>query len=453
MTLIRAEQLDTSPVGQLVEGMTPDLGCGFLYGPSYLGKTLIALQELALAVANGTPFLGHGTTRGIVAYLFGEGLTDAGVRLKARRVREQYDRQQRAREIARAQGQPAAGEWLASLPPYTDANLLIMPRGFEVPFSPQLALGAPPELRRAVTEISTGAAALAEEAGEPDLALGLVVLDAAADFTSLSLNNDTSANRFMHGLKWVSEKLDCFVLAIAHPAEKNAKTMSLPGTRLKNSSDWVARIEPDLEASADGTPSATIIAEKVKSGGLFDPVGYVIEKIQWKEPDPETGGMRLVRSATIRARETPGLPDMRPDLRQAAQEQYPELLPQAEPVPEKPRKRNGIKPRTACQLIRPAAPSDRSEQAPEPAAGPESLDARLLSVTCPVCQAGPGTSCTAGGSAVDYLVLGARPLVTCHIDRAGLAIVGGQVTEAEVLEAFKGTTAQKPDAEPTGAAS
>lgn len=85
MTLISANDLDTSPVQYLDAGnVIPRIGTGFMWGPSTAGKSLVAL-DLALAVANGTPWLGRKINYpGHVAYCLGEGLSGFGVRTQAR---------------------------------------------------------------------------------------------------------------------------------------------------------------------------------------------------------------------------------------------------------------------------------------------------------------------------------------------------------------------------------
>ena len=68
MTLINASDLDTSPVEWLAEGIVPRSGIGIMWGPSTAGKSLVAL-DLAMAVANGQPWLGRQVNHtGSVAY-------------------------------------------------------------------------------------------------------------------------------------------------------------------------------------------------------------------------------------------------------------------------------------------------------------------------------------------------------------------------------------------------
>ena len=121
MTLISANDLDTSPVEQLADGIIPRLGVGIMWGPSTAGKSLVAL-DLALAVANGTPFLGRNILHpGRVAYALGEGLSGMGVRKQARLARQAADDAQAT----------ALGEAVAA---YTGDNLAIVTEPFVMDF-------------------------------------------------------------------------------------------------------------------------------------------------------------------------------------------------------------------------------------------------------------------------------------------------------------------------------
>jgi hypothetical protein len=452
MTLINADQLDTSPPDYLVDRMIPLIGAGFLYGPSYFAKSLVADQELGLAISNGTRFFGREVVQGNVVICLGEGQADAGVRKQGRLVREQQDRQARAAGIEAKRGPEAAAAWLASLPPYTDERLFVMPEAFAVP------IGSGGEPTRALRQAANEIKQVADD-------LMLVILDSAADFTGgLSLANDTSANRFMLGMKWLVKELDCFILAIAHPSDKSSGKTGLPGSRLFNSSDFVAGVQPDLSTVLldPDAVSATIIAEKVKSGKLFDPISYMTEGISWYEParDRETGELIpgappvLVTSATVRQRDdeqssTGGL------RLPGAQPRPGALLPPAVPIPAKLRKRNGI--RANAAPFRAVSPAPAPVQAdtpdlaglataafasPDPeAAVRASLVTALISVTCPACHAEPGASCAPGGSGIDYVVLGKMPLVIAHVERIGVAVAQGMASLDDVLARFDGDKA------------
>ena len=151
MALYRADQLSTSPLQYTVKDMMPK-GVGWVYGSPYVGKSFLIGVELCLAVGNGRPFLGHETEQGTALWALAEGLDDAGLRVKGRVIREQYDRKILAAEIARLNGQAAADAWLAAQPPYTDDSLKIEDDGFTIPFtsgtpgrpSEELRLKVPP---------------------------------------------------------------------------------------------------------------------------------------------------------------------------------------------------------------------------------------------------------------------------------------------------------------------
>ena len=65
-----SDDVRISPVGRyLIKKVLPASGIGFLYGPSYGGKTFAA-HDMGLSVARGVPFAGtHETTQGITIYI------------------------------------------------------------------------------------------------------------------------------------------------------------------------------------------------------------------------------------------------------------------------------------------------------------------------------------------------------------------------------------------------
>lgn len=430
MTLVHASRLDTSPPEYTVEAMLPDMGVGFGYGNSYTGKTMVLGIELCLAIANGVPFFGRESVYGSAAWCLGEGLPDAGVRIKARLIREAHDRQLQAAQIARKDGDAAAQEWLAALPTYSDDRMFVKTTAFQVPF---IAANEPPEdLQQAARELG-----LIED-------LRLVVLDTARRFSSLSLSNGTTSNRFMLGMSWLAAQLQCTVLAIAHPVSKGRGEVGLPGDTLFGASDFVWRFQSADDSTPDA-PAAMIIAEKVKSGPLFDPIPYELERIKWRQPptDPETGediqGAELleVKSATVRQRESRQapvsamlLPGMTP--------RRTMRLPQAEPVPpSRPRRRTGILPDTSFRAV--VAPAETA--VPDPAAG--ALVAALISGACPesACAALPGASCNPGVRGSGVVMLDREPLIAAHVARMDERITAGTASLDAVLAQFPEGTA------------
>lgn len=445
MDLIHASALDTSPPEYLVEGMLPDFGTGFIYGASYTGKSFVAGVKLCLAIANGTPYLGHRTVQGSAVWAIGEGLQDAGPRIRGALVDEHGLRHAQAAQIAQKQGQEAADEWLASLPPYADDRMYVYKKAFQVPFTASNDPTA--ELRRAAEELS-----LVED-------LRLIVLDTARRFSSLSLSNGTSSNRFMMGMTWLAAQLRCTVAAIGHPVMKGRGETGLPGETLFGASDFVWRVQAGEDSTAD-EPNGLILAEKVKSGDLFKPIAYDLVPVAWKQPptDPDTGedipGAPLlqVRTRAVRLRETEeqaaGLRNARPDLREEAQGEYPELRPRAsrpvplpEPVPpSRPRRRTGILPRRAFPAAIPAsAAAADGTTGTTPAAGSarERVTAAILAGTCPDCAEGlAGYGCDPGERGSGLVVLGRRPLVTAHTARLDAAVTDGRADLGEVLTWF-----------------
>jgi AAA domain len=335
--LIRAADLDTSAPEWLADGMIPRVGVGFVYGKSYWGKSLMVDGELALAVANGTPFFNNATIQGDVIVCLGEGLYDAGARKQARLAREQQDRLDFAAQIAVGVGEDAAKAWLDEQPPYTDDHLLIWPDRFTIPFT-RIGSDGEGEPTRSLQRFINAASRMKD--------LELVVIDAISDFTGgLSISNDTSANRLMLGMKEISRQLNCCVIAVAHPTADDKKMLG--AGRLFNAADFVIKIEPD-ENNAPGNPqSVAVISEKNKYGPKFAPTGYIIEPCQWMEPvldyqGNQTGEMALIKSATIRQNDddVQGAPVLSKRVAKQIKRDLPKLMPADDG---RRKKRSGIK--------------------------------------------------------------------------------------------------------------
>jgi hypothetical protein len=318
MPLVQADDLDTSPPDYLVEGIIPLVGAGFIWGASRAGKSLLVNGELALAVVNGTEFLGRRVAQGSVAICLGEGQYDAGVRKQARLAREQKDRIAIAARLAENTGDlEKARLWLDELPPYTDDGLFYMTEPFILPLANH---GEPTQSLRAAAD------ALRQI---PDLQL--VILDSFSDFTpSLSISNDASANRAIQGMKFLTRELDCVVLAVAHPVGNGSKMLG--AGRLFNAADFVIQVQPEI--SGRNIAGGTVICEKNKYGRPFEPFGYYIEPCAWYGED-ET----LIESATVRARNVEtGLTARQP----RPKAKLPEFI---EPPSSRRAKRNGIRSR------------------------------------------------------------------------------------------------------------
>lgn len=299
--IIDSDQLNTSPPEWLVDGMIPRVGTGFWYGPRWTGKSLAIDVELALAVANGTEFFDRKTVKGNVIVGLGEGASDAGVRKDARLAREDRDRDARAEKIALEQDWDVAEEWLRSLPAYNGDNLKHQLGPFALPVMRSEGEG---EVTRSMRAFITQAKRYRPE---------LVILDSLSDFTGgLSISNDTSANRVMLGLKTLSQELNCFVLAVAHPTERGDKMLG--AGRLGNAADFVARSSPEGR-DGEGRMISTVSCEKNKFGDLFEPFSYIIEPFAWMAPQYDDEGYPAgklpAKSATIRSLDRePGTPTM-----------------------------------------------------------------------------------------------------------------------------------------------
>ena len=348
MSLYRARELDTSPPEWTVgdnsgasAGMIPGIGTGFAWGPRTAGKSLVFGVELGLAVANGVPFFGFPTQRGKVVYCAGEGIYDLGLRFKARQARQARDDTLAIAEVAKNEGDEAARAYAASLPPYTDDNLFIMDKAFTIPLiNPSRA--QTDSLKKAITTIQRLNTPGPDDDPDTFLYVQLVIVDPMAKFTGRSMSNDSSATLISSGLQAMSNELNTFVLAIAHPTEQGQKMLGAGA--LLNLADTEIEVRPD-ETNPNALRTASVLSHKSKYSALFEPIAYQVEPCEWDEPeldelDEPTGKTVRVRSATVRMLEE-GKPAAAPGTAQAAAPPSP--LPEIRDVEQPNRKRTGLK--------------------------------------------------------------------------------------------------------------
>lgn len=404
MALLNADQLDTSPLEYTIKGVVPRLGTGFVHGASYTGKSLATL-EMALAVANGTPWLGHETIQGCVAVALGEGVPGYGIRIKARLARQERDDRE-------------SGADPATIAPYTSERLFIMNTPFTLPLSQQNE--PTDELRRAIGQLKV----------LPDLEL--LILDAFSDFGTLSISNDASANRYMLGLKYLVRELNCVVLVVAHNTADDKKMLG--AERLFNASDFVLSVKLD-DTAPEELKTATISCRKQKDGGEFEPISYRIHPLKWDELD-NNGELVEVNTATVRLNtgengglRLPGVPRM------------PQPLPNVRDVPPR-RKRSGVLSGNSAYVAGSAglAADANASVAPE-------LVKRLLASACPPADDDDFVSCgaVAGTTCVQPGVRQLTPELAAHPARMAVAVSAGRATLDEVLAVVNGP---EPEAAP-----
>ena len=395
MSLVDFSELDTSPLRYQVADMVPEVGTGFLWGQSWAGKSLVAL-DMGLAICNGVPFMGHDTIKGTVVYLVGEGLPGIGVRVKARLARQARDDTLAIAEVAKNEGDEAARAYAAALPAYTGDNFKLMTKPFPMHFTRADKPG--PELSKAMSELTRLNTPGPDDDPDTYPYISLIIMDALANFAGeLSISNDASANRITKTMHWMSQELDACLLAVAHPTADGGKMLG--AGRLFNSADFVIRVAPDEVAAPGAQKTATISCQKSKDGTEFPAFGYRIEPCLWDEPvldenDEPTGETEVVTSATVRLIE-----DAKADTRKPEKPSAPAtpVLPEIRDVPPaRPRKRNGLKPRHGLTVV-PAA------TAPPGATPLASLTAKsdahreiarvLLAPKCPVCDRPGSVGC------------------------------------------------------------
>jgi AAA domain-containing protein len=359
MSFYGLEDLDTSPLVYQVDKIIPQVGTGYLWGPSWLSaKTLLSIN-MGLAVGNGTSFMGRETIRGKVAYMPGEGFGGIGVRVKAQLARHEHENTLAIASVARDQGDEAARAFAASLPPYNARNFKIRDAAFPMHFTQSGRPG--PELEQAMNELTRLNTPGPDDDPETFDYLSLIILDTLANYAGeLSISNDASASRITKTMNWMAAQLDCFVLALAHPTADGKKMLG--AGRFANSADAVIQVTPDEVTAPGALQSITISCLKTKDGTRWPSFGYRVRPCEWSEPvlddnDQPTGETQHVTSATVELieEESESVP--------APARRAPIPLPEIrEPAPARPAKRNGLRHRTGLRAV-----PDLPEAVPVPA--------------------------------------------------------------------------------------
>jgi AAA domain len=380
--LVNAARLDTNPISCIVEEMFPEVGSGFVHGPSSAGKSYAFVTNLALAVANGVPFFGHATKQGPVVIALGEGLQDAGIRIKAQLAHHHETVAARYQEILDAGGQDAADAFATEQPAYTDHALIVETESFAMPFE-------------------NGKASVGMQqfiAGLGDLAPSLVIYDAMADFANgASIAHESGANKYIDGIKHLVTELNCFVLGIAHDNQDGKKMAG--NIRFFNAADVMLGIK----RQGSDSDVSSVIFEKVKYGSLGPAFAYAAQEKTWDEPETDADGFptgKLVPVKThvvvLQDENADGPALIRPE---AVQSTFaPAMLPALRDVKAPASKRNGIKPPSGLSLEERAARVEK-----------------LLAKPCHECGAPEGRGCNPLPNSVRSTV---APSTEVHVSRA-----------------------------------
>jgi hypothetical protein len=390
--LVNAARLDTSRVPCVVEGMFPAVGSGIVHGQSSTGKSYAFLTKLALDVANGVPFFGHETIQGTVVVALGEGLQDAGLRIKAQLAQHAEEVAARHAEILDSEGQDAADEFAAGQLPYTDQFLVVETQAFDMPFQN----GKPSVSMQQFLASISGVGPV------------MVIYDALADFAGdASIVNETAANRYVAGIKHMVAELDCFVLGIAHDTAKGDKMIG--SGRFKNAAD----VMMGIKAQQGEMPVSTVIAEKVKYGKLGPAFSYTALEKKWDEPVIDdhgfpTGETELVEThvVVLQDENADGPAFVLPEVAKSVF--APTMLPAMQDVQRPKSKRNGIKIATGLSLEERAARVEK-----------------MLSVPCHECGAPATGSCNPIGNSQFSTI---APGIKMHISRAAQQKTAEKVT-------------------------
>jgi hypothetical protein len=205
------DEYDADEFPWLIDGKLPAAGVGFLYGPSQSGKTFVA-YTLAGCLANGAPFFGEKPEERVSTFILqSESFPSGRKRLRALDI---------AHEV---------GAGADPLPVHVaDAG----------------GIGTPKEQTAIMRALEAKAGELCA-AGQPRL--GLIVLDtlSASRLLSEENSNDDTAGAVCF-LQQVSDKFQCFVLALHHPP-KSGHGLRGGGALLANA-DVAIEIQREGEA-------------------------------------------------------------------------------------------------------------------------------------------------------------------------------------------------------------
>lgn len=203
----------------VIKGLIPPKSVGFLYSPSGLGKTFLALHA-GSKIAGGTPFLGRPTTRGAVLYVALEGGGRIGRRLRA--AISGYE-----------------------LPPRTVARLL---KG--------IVLGRASEADVGVATIIEAAKQLAKIA---DIPVRLIVIDTLAKALAGDDENEAAAiSAVISQSTKIAVHTGASVLIVHHPG-KDAQRGMRGSYSLYADADFVLRVDGEK-----GQEAKSLFLEKAK---------------------------------------------------------------------------------------------------------------------------------------------------------------------------------------------
>lgn len=333
--LVNANRLDTSPVPCVVDQLFPLVGLGWAHGPSYSGKSYAFGTKLALDVANGVPFFGHETIQGTVIFALGEGLQDAGIRIKAQLAHHAEEIAAQIGKIRDEEGDEAAEKFAADQAPYTDDALIVETEAFAMPFGPDDKPSV--SMQQFIAQASS-------------LDPVLVIYDAVADFAGIaSITNDTSASKYVKGVKHLVSALNCFVLGIAHDTQKGDKMLG--AGRFFNAADVMLAIK----RQGGDSETSSVISEKIKYGSLGPAFSYTAVKKAWDEPEIDDHGFPTGKLIPVETHVVT-LADDNPDgpslvVPGSGKSLFaPQMLPALRDVSPPKSKRTGIKPATGLSL-------------------------------------------------------------------------------------------------------
>lgn len=227
-TFLSDRDLDNLPEPTwLVNGVLPEIGRIYLWGPPKSGKSFVAIS-LALAVAHGAPWFGRETQGGVVVYAMGEGVHGAGRRLAAARAAYGLD--------------------------FTD-NLIVLPRA--------------PQLKK-----DTEAFASAIQTRIGDRKVRLIIVDTLAR-SAIGVDENSSQEMGELGdcLDWLYRRFDCAVMPVHHSGKDSAR-----GMRGSNAMDGAADCAIQVKREGVGGPTPArwieVINQYQKEAEEFEPLYF-----------------------------------------------------------------------------------------------------------------------------------------------------------------------------------
>ena len=290
--------------------------------------------------------------------------------------------------------------------------------------------------------------------------LRLVILDALENFAGqLSVSHRSSANRIIATMQWMAARLQCCVLAVAHPVHSPGGGLKMVGSdRLFAASDFVIRYAPDEVAAPGALNTATISCQKSKDDVEFSSFGVELHPCKWDEPklDADWNPVPVLGEDGRQAVNEDGSPAWATEevtsqtirlIEQEARTATATPARQAMPLPElrDNRPQSRVRP-----MLRPA-PACAASPPESAAAGPD-LTAQLLGPRCDECGRPGGMGCDITMPGGGLVPVSLDPVLAVHASRVMEAATRpGSVLDLDQVQTWLAGLGAKPAPAPAPA--